>query len=99
MTLYFFEQITDDDFIGPVVIAAASEMEAWELLGRREGAAPTALKEAAWDISQELKAIPGQPAIVYPGHYRQAILSDSAAQGDTTLHVLSVHRRPKTTSE
>ena len=36
MTLYFFERITDDDFIGPVIAAAGDEDEAWRLLAPRE---------------------------------------------------------------
>ena len=36
MTLYFFERITDDDFIGPVIVAAPDEVTAWTLLASRE---------------------------------------------------------------
>ena len=44
MTLYFFERITDDDFIGPVIVAAASEDEAWDLLAARERSPRPALE-------------------------------------------------------
>ena len=74
MTLYFFERITDDDFIGPVIVAAASEDEAWRLLAGRERAARPALEALGWQIAQDLAAMPVRPAIVYPSHYRNAIL-------------------------
>src|SRR4029077_8255155 len=35
--LYFFERISEDDFIGPVIVAAGDEQEAWLVLARREG--------------------------------------------------------------
>jgi hypothetical protein len=57
MTLYFFERITENDFIGPVIVAAGSEDEAWTL-----------------QIAQDLAALPARPAIVYPSHYRKAVL-------------------------
>ena len=75
MTLYFFERITDDDFIGPVIAAAPSEAEAWRLLAARERSARDDLEALGWQIAQELAAIPARPAIVYPSHYRRAILS------------------------
>ena len=75
MTLYFFERISEDDFIGPIVIAAGDESEAWALLARREGGAVEALKALGWQIAQDLAALPARPAIVYPSHYRRAILS------------------------
>ncbi|MEK7387142.1 MAG: hypothetical protein AABZ83_11930 [candidate division NC10 bacterium] len=74
MTLYFFERITEDDFIGPVIVAAPSEDEAWALLARRESAEVAALKGLGWQIAQDLAALPSRPAIVYPSHYRRAIL-------------------------
>lgn len=74
MTLYFFERITEDDFIGPVIAAAPSEAEAWALLARRERSEVAALRELGWQIAQELPALPPRAAIVYPGSYRQAIL-------------------------
>ncbi len=74
MTLYFFERITADDFIGPVVVAAPDEAEAWALLARREGAAVEALRELGWEIAQDLAAVPSRPGIVYPSHYRRAVL-------------------------
>lgn len=70
MTLYFFERITDDDFVGPIVIAAPSELEAWGLLARREGQPPDALRDLGWDVAQELSRIPERGGIVYPGTYR-----------------------------
>jgi hypothetical protein len=73
VTLYFFERISETDFIGPVIVAATTEAEAWALLARREGAAPDLLKDLGWDIAQELAAIPARPAIVYPASYRRAI--------------------------
>ena len=39
MTLYFFERITDDDFIGPVIVAAPDEAAAWTVLA--SASAPT----------------------------------------------------------
>ena len=74
MTLYFFEHITEDDFVGPVIVAAPSEDEAWALLARRESAEVAALKDLGWQIAQDLAALPSRPAIVYPSHYRRAIL-------------------------
>ena len=75
MTLYFFERISEDDFIGPIVIAAGDESEAWGLLARREGDTVEALQALGWQIAQDLAALPARPAIVYPSHYRRAILS------------------------
>ena len=74
MTLFFFERITDDDFVGPVIIAAATEEEAWGLLARRERKAVAALREDHWHVAQDLPAMPDRPAIVYPSHYRRAIV-------------------------
>jgi hypothetical protein len=74
MTLYFFERVTDDDFVGPVIIAAADEAEAWAVLGRRESAAVETLKSAHWHVAQELTALPSRAGVIYPAHYRRAIL-------------------------
>ena len=74
MRLYFFERITADDFIGPVIVAAGDEAEAWAILSRREGQSEVTLKDHDWQIAQELDAVPSRPAIVYPSHYRRAIL-------------------------
>ena len=74
MTLYFFERISDDDFIGPVIAAAGDEDEAWRLLAQREQREVPALKDLGWAIAQDLAALPSRPAIVYPSHYRRAIL-------------------------
>lgn len=74
MTLYFFERITDDDFIGPVIVAAPSEDEAWRLLAARERTDRAALEALGWQIAQDLAAIPARAAIVYPSHYRGAVL-------------------------
>lgn len=71
MTLYFFERVADDDFIGPIVIAAPDEAEAWRLLGAREKQTVETLREAHWQIAQELAAIPARPGVVYPSHYRR----------------------------
>jgi hypothetical protein len=75
VTLYFFEQITADDFVGPIVVAAGDEAEAWAVLSRRERQPVDALQRAAWQIAQELSAMPARPTVVYPSHYRRAILS------------------------
>ena len=74
MTLYFFERITDDDFIGPVIIAAPSEDEAWRVLAARERSDRGALEALGWQIAQDLAALPARSSIVYPSHYRRAIL-------------------------
>ena len=74
MTLYFFERITDDDFIGPVIVAAPSEDEAWRLLAARERSDRPALEAVGWQIAQDLAALPARATIVYPSHYRKAIL-------------------------
>jgi hypothetical protein len=74
VTLYFFERITEDDFIGPVIVAAAGEPEAWRLLAEREGADVAALRELGWAVAQELAALPARPGVVYPSHYRRAFL-------------------------
>ena len=74
MTLYFFERITEDDFIGPVIVAAPSEDGAWILLAQREKQAVDALKSLGWQIAQDLAALPSRATIVYPSHYRRAIL-------------------------
>ena len=75
MTLYFFERITDDDFIGPVIVAAPDEAAAWMLLAARERSEVEALKTLGWQIAQDLGAMPVRAGIVYPSHYRRAILS------------------------
>ena len=75
MILYFFERICDDDFIGPVIVAAGDEREAWLMLARREGDAVESLKSLGWQIAQDLAAMPTRPGVVYPSHYRRAILS------------------------
>jgi hypothetical protein len=74
VTLYFFERMTEDDFIGPVIVAAPSEDEAWRLLASRERSDRSALEALGWQIAQDLPAIPARAAIVYPSHYRSAIL-------------------------
>ena len=74
MTLYFFERISEDDFIGPVIIAAGDESEAWLVLARREGDAEEALKTLGWQIAQDLSSLPARSGIVYPSRYRRAIL-------------------------
>ena len=78
MKLYFFERITAEDFIGPIVIAAPDETEAWAVLSRREGQSVQALRGADWHVAQELTALPARATIVYPSHYRRAILSDGS---------------------
>jgi hypothetical protein len=75
VTLYFFERITEDDFIGPVIVAAPSEEEAWTLLAARERSDRAALEALGWQIAQDLATIPARASIVYPSHYRTAILS------------------------
>jgi hypothetical protein len=75
MTLYFFERVTDDDFIGPVIAAATDENEAWRLLASREKQEVETLQNLGWQIAQDLAALPARAAIVYPSHYRRAILS------------------------
>jgi hypothetical protein len=74
VTLYFFERITDDDFIGPVIVAAPSEDEAWRLLAARERKDRSALEALGWQIAQDLATLPARSSIVYPSHYRRAIL-------------------------
>jgi len=74
MKLFFFEQVTDEEFVGPVIIAAPTEEEAWALLAEREGKAIAALREDHWAIAQDLAAIPHRSTVVYPSHYRRAIL-------------------------
>jgi hypothetical protein len=75
VTLYFFERISDDDFIGPVIVAAPDEAAAWSVLASRERADVEALKTLGWQIAQDLATIPSRAGIVYPSHYRRAILS------------------------
>ena len=75
MTLCFFERITDNDFIGPVIVAAPDEVAAWTLLASRERSDVESLKAIGWQIAQDLAAIPARAGIVYPSHYRRAILS------------------------
>jgi hypothetical protein len=74
VTLYFFERLADDDFIGPVIVAAPSEEEAWRVLALRERSERPALEDLGWQIAQELVTLPARPAVVYPSHYRRAIL-------------------------
>ena len=74
MTLYFFERITEDDFIGPVIVAAPSEGEAWALLAARERSERATLEMLGWQVAQDLAAIPTRASVVYPSHYRNAIL-------------------------
>jgi hypothetical protein len=71
--LYFFELITESDFVGPVVIAAPDEAGAWTELARRERSTAADLEHAGWHIAQELAEIPARGGVVYPGHYRRAI--------------------------
>jgi len=68
--LYFFERIAGNDFVGPVIIAARDEAEAWATLARRERCPEPALREADWMIAQELWSMPATAAVVYPSHYR-----------------------------
>ena len=75
MTLYFFERVTDDDFIGPVIVAAPDEAAAWTILASRERSDVDALRTLGWQIAQDLAAMPSRAGIVYPSHYRRAILS------------------------
>lgn len=75
MILYFFERITDDDFIGPVIVAAPDEATAWTVLASREHSDVDTLKTLGWQIAQDLAALPARPGVVYPSHYRRAILS------------------------
>ena len=75
MTLYFFERISDDDFIGPVIVAAPDEATAWTVLAQRERSDAETLKTLGWQIAQDLVALPARAGIVYPSHYRRAILS------------------------
>ena len=77
MTLYFFERVTDDDFVGPVIVAAPDEDEAWRLLAQREKQAVEALKDLGWQVAQDLATLPPRAAIVYPSHYRRAILGQA----------------------
>jgi hypothetical protein len=72
--LYFFERVSENDFVGPVIVAAAGEPEAWTQLSRREGRDIDILKDVGWEITQELAAIPPRATIVYPGYYRRAVL-------------------------
>lgn len=74
MALYFFERITESEFIGPIIVAASTEAEAWTVLAGRERTGPVELREAGWHVAQELAAIPARPGIVYPSHYRRAIV-------------------------
>jgi hypothetical protein len=74
VTLYFFERISEDDFIGPVIVAADDESEAWLVLARREADTVESLKALGWQIAQDLSALPSRSGIVYPSHYRRAIL-------------------------
>lgn len=73
MILYFFEQITEDDFVGPIIIAAAGEEESWALLSKRQQQPIEALRDGGWQVAQELREFPSRPAVVYPGWYRRAI--------------------------
>ena len=75
MILYFFERISDDDFVGPIIVAASDEAAAWAVLAARERADVDALKTLGWQIAQDLPAMPSRAGIVYPSHYRRAILS------------------------
>ena len=74
MTLFFFERITENDFIGPVIVAAPSEDEAWTLLAKREASDRAVLEALGWQIAQDLAAMPSRASVVYPSHYRRAIL-------------------------
>lgn len=74
MKLFFFEQVSDEEFVGPIVIAAAAEDEAWTLLAKRERKDIPALQNDHWVIAQDLAAMPDRPTIIYPSHYRRAIL-------------------------
>jgi hypothetical protein len=72
VTLYFFERITEDDFVGPVVVAAPDEAAAWTVLAGRERKDVGALRDEHWQVAQELPAIPARPTVVYPSHYRRS---------------------------
>jgi hypothetical protein len=74
VTLYFFELITESDFVGPVVIAAEDEDDAWRELARREASTVDRVRDAGWHVAQELAEIPARRGVVYPSHYRRAIL-------------------------
>lgn len=74
MTLYFFERITDQEFVGPIVVAAPTEDEAWQVLEGREKQPRDVLHGLGWDIAQDLAALPTRASVVYPRHYRRAVL-------------------------
>jgi len=58
-----------------VIVAAPDEATAWAVLAAREHADVEALKMLGWQIAQDLAALPSRPGVVYPSHYRRAILS------------------------
>jgi len=45
------------------------------LLAERERSDAEALKALGWQVAQDLAALPARATIVYPSHYRRAILS------------------------
>jgi hypothetical protein len=57
-----------------VIVAAPSEDEAWRLLAARERSERAALEALGWQIAQDLPAVPARASIVYPSHYRRAIV-------------------------
>jgi hypothetical protein len=58
-----------------VIAASPDEATVWSLLAGRERSEVEALKTLGWQIAQDLAAVPSRPTIVYPSHYRRAILS------------------------
>lgn len=73
MKLYFFERITQETFVGPVVIAAPGEGEAWAALAGREQREVQRLPDDGWSIAQVLEQLPSATAVVYPSYYSRAI--------------------------
>jgi hypothetical protein len=45
------------------------------VLAGRERSDVEVLKALGWQIAQDLAAIPSRAGVVYPSHYRRAILS------------------------
>ena len=76
MTLYFFERITADDFVGPVIVAGAEVAAAVTVRARREGHSETPLPDHDWMVAQEGAAIPTRAGGVYPAGKSTTIRTD-----------------------
>ena len=65
-----FEQV----FVAGMRQIANTTIDVWAVLGSREKSDRASLEALGWQIAQDLGAIPSRATVIYPSHYRRAIL-------------------------